>query len=214
MTAIAPALRISETVLGLLPPALRAQVAEANTWCAPEVAAGICVRWACTTNDGLQHPVAVEALGWWRALSAEMREATVAHASCAAAQLALAVEPLGGGITHEEFENLATWRDRVACADELFFVTGVAESHSAILGEADKVLRALWWAHEAHSQRRAFADPVLALWARRLPGCWWLVAPGAEWPPLDADAWRALDQQELDLFDDLDAEAERDAEGG
>lgn len=194
--------KLPEEAAALLPAPFAAAIVDAADWGSGDVAAGLCVRWAMTTPQGVVHPLNTLAMDWWRGLTQEMRDFVegVAHAGAvifAEGLDALGLEPW----PRSALQALAQDRDRVASSSELLLAVGRGKGVRAAEAHANERLRAMW---EAQTETEAFDDPLLDLIARRGAG-WWTVAPGAAAPTLDDDAFRVDDQAERDLLEDLDA---------
>lgn len=193
--------KLPEEAAALLPAALVEAINDAADWGSGDVAAGLCVRWALTTPQGVVHPLNTLAMDWWRGLSEDMRTVVEGTAHAGAVILAEGLDAIGvEPWPCSALQTLALDRDRVASSSELLLAVGRGEGVRAAEAHADARLKALW----AQTETEAFDDPLLALLARRGAG-WWTVAPGATAPGLDADAFRVDDEEERRLFEDLDA---------
>lgn len=185
-----------------LPAPVHEHAAELSEWGQPEAAAGLCMRWAGSTAAGAEHPLYKAAALWWQEQDHDVQDEVEGLVVAGAVQLASELEALGiVTLPLEALEALAVRYNALASACTLLFSVGKQRALPAER-RAGGLLAALM---AAQKNDAPYTSPILDALARRDLG-WWTVAPGAASPPLDPDTVPVLDQQELDLLDDLDAD--------
>ena len=186
-----------------LPAAWQAQVQEAIEADRPDLAAGLALRWALTTREGVKGPVFTGALGFWAAQGPETQERmrAVAHAAARILWEALLARDPDEPADLAVLEGLAVERDALHTSITLFWGSGAADPSLAQGSRAiDDLLRPMW---ERAAPSGAFTHPLLDAVARRGEG-WWAVAPGEPPPPFDEDVEDLLAEDDDFDFDDGD----------
>jgi hypothetical protein len=172
-------------------------------------AAGLCLRFSFS-RAGVEPDGALEHVrAWWGSQTPDARKRVEEMALVEAVHLegdadAFEGATLDAGVA----EGLAIKWDSFFCATTTLWQ--MSAGHAARRAEADLRTR-LGAILAAQPPGEPWASPLLDAWARR-GGGWWTVAPGAEAPPLDADAFDLNDDEEERLLEDVLALADEEAD--
>jgi hypothetical protein len=146
---------------------------------------GLCLRWALTTEEGIEHPLAEAVEDWIAASPPVVLDELESLVCTGAAQLATHMEYLQGeDLNLQDLEHLALHRDALTSECALLMHCGRGKHAREVERTVDAIFQKI--ADRFQGEAQPYTSAFLEALARRNMG-WWTVAPGTLAPPLDPD---------------------------